>query len=40
MKQDPVAVTDAMNEVLAGIDPEPDPWLIEAGRQALERSEW
>jgi hypothetical protein len=29
-----------MDDALADIDPQPDAWLIEAGRQTLERSEW
>lgn len=39
LRRDPGAVTQAMDEALADIDPEPDPWLTEAGRQALERNE-
>lgn len=40
LRRDPGAVTRTMDEVLAEIDPEPDAWLAEAGRQTLERSEW
>lgn len=40
LRRDPEAVTQAMDEVLAGVDPHVDPWLTEAGRQTLERSEW
>lgn len=40
LRRDPGAVTRAMDEALAGIDPQADPWLTEAGRQTLERSEW
>ena len=40
LRRDPGALTQAMDEVLADIDPQPDPWLTEAGRKALERSEW
>ncbi|HZA40171.1 MAG TPA: ribbon-helix-helix protein, CopG family [Actinomycetota bacterium] len=40
LRRDPAAVTRAMDEVLAEIDPEPDAWLAEVGRQTLERSEW
>ena len=40
LRRDPGAITQAMDETLAGIDPQPDPWLTEAGRQTLERSEW
>lgn len=40
LRRDPGAVTRAMDEALADIDPQPDPWLVEAGRKALERNEW
>lgn len=40
LRRDPQAVTRAMNEALSEIDSAPDPWLAEAGRRALERSEW
>ena len=40
LRRDPEAVTQAMDESLADIDPKPDPWLTEAGRKALERNEW
>jgi metal-responsive CopG/Arc/MetJ family transcriptional regulator len=40
LRRDPGAVTQAMDEALADIDPRSDPWLVEAGRQTLERSEW
>ena len=40
LRRDPGAVTQAMEDALAEIDPQPDPWLLEAGRQALERNEW
>lgn len=40
LRRDPGAVTQAMDETLADIDPQPDPWLTEAGRKGLERSEW
>ncbi len=40
LRRDPEAVTQAMDETLADIDPQPDSWLTEAGRQTLERSEW
>jgi metal-responsive CopG/Arc/MetJ family transcriptional regulator len=39
-QRDPRALTKAMDEALAGIDSQSDPWLVEAGRKALERSEW
>jgi predicted transcriptional regulator len=40
LRRDPGAVTEAMDRALAGIDQVFDPWLSQAGRQALERSEW
>ena len=40
LRRDPGAVTQAMEDALAEIDPQPDPWLIEVGRQTLERNEW
>lgn len=40
LRRDPEAVTSAMDEALAEIGPQPDPWLSEAGRQTLERGEW
>ncbi len=40
LRWDPGAVTLAMDEALIDIDPQPDPWLTEAGRQTLERGEW
>lgn len=40
LRRDPGAVTQAMDDALADIDPQSDAWLIEAGRQTLERSEW
>ncbi|MCA1571599.1 MAG: ribbon-helix-helix domain-containing protein [Chloroflexi bacterium] len=40
LRRDSGAVTRAMDEALAEIDPEPDAWLTEASRQTLERSEW
>ncbi|MEX2587653.1 MAG: ribbon-helix-helix protein, CopG family [Actinomycetota bacterium] len=40
LRRDPHAVTQVMDEVLADIHPEPDPWLSQAARQTLERTEW
>lgn len=40
LRRDPGAVTQAMDEALADIDPQSDPWLSEAARRTLERSEW
>ncbi len=33
-------VTKAMDEALDEVDRQPDPWVVEAGRLALLRSEW
>lgn len=40
LRRDLGAVTEAMDRALAEIDQVSDPWLSQAGRQALERSEW
>ena len=40
LRRDPGALTQAMDDALTDIDPNPDPWLTEAGRRTLERSEW
>lgn len=40
LRRDPGPVTRAMDEALADIDERPDPWLVEAGRQTLQRNEW
>ncbi len=39
LRRDPGAVTQTLDEALATIDPEPDAWSAEAGRQTLEGSE-
>ena len=40
LRRDSGEVTEAIDEALAEIDQDRDVWAIEAGRQALERSEW
>lgn len=40
LRRDLGAVTEAMDRALAEIDQISDPWLSQASRQALERSEW
>jgi metal-responsive CopG/Arc/MetJ family transcriptional regulator len=40
LRRDPEAVTQSMDETLGEVDPTPDPWLEEAGRRALQRSDW
>ncbi len=40
LRRDPGAVTQAMDKALTDIDPRPDAWVVEAGRQTLQRSEW
>jgi predicted transcriptional regulator len=40
LRRDPAAVTRAMDEALEGLDEQRDPWLSEAGRRALDRTEW
>jgi len=39
-RHEPRSVTNALDELVDELAPEPDSWVIEAGRQALERSEW
>jgi hypothetical protein len=33
-------VTEALDEVVDELEPGRDPWLDEAGRRALDRTEW
>lgn len=40
LRRDLGTVTEGMDRALADIDQVSDPWLSQAGRQALERSEW
>jgi Arc/MetJ-type ribon-helix-helix transcriptional regulator len=40
MRRDSQAVTQTLDELVRELAPEPDEWLAEAGRQALDRSEW
>lgn len=40
LRRDERSVTGALDELVAELPPEPDPWVAQAGRQALERSEW
>jgi predicted transcriptional regulator len=39
-RREPRSVTSALDELIDELGPEPDAWSAEAGRQALERSEW
>ena len=39
-RREPRLVTSALDELVAELAPGPDPWAREAGRRALERSEW
>lgn len=39
-RREPRSVTGALDELVAELGPEPDAWLDEAGRRALEHSEW
>jgi predicted transcriptional regulator len=34
------SVTEALDEVVDELEPGRDPWLDEAGRRALDRTEW
>ena len=40
LRRDPESLTSELDQVLADVGAEPDPWLAEAARGALERSEW
>jgi predicted transcriptional regulator len=40
LRRDSDAVTSALDEALERVEPEGDRWLAEAGRRALERTEW
>lgn len=39
-RREPHSVTTALDEVAHEIGAEKDPWAAEAGRRALDRSEW
>ena len=39
-RREPEAVTVALDELVAQLDGNLDDWSAEAGRRALERSEW
>lgn len=39
-RREPRSVTASYDAVIADVGREIDPWLAEAGRQALERNEW
>jgi len=40
LRRDPESVTTELDQILADVGAEPDPWLAEAARVTLERSEW
>lgn len=40
LRRDLGAITEGMDRALADIDQVSDPWLSQAGRQTLDRSEW
>lgn len=39
-RYDEQSITASYDAVVAEVGREPDPWLAEAGRRALERNEW
>jgi len=40
LRRDPQAITAALDELAGELAERPDPWLVQASRRALERSEW
>ena len=40
LRRDADSLTEELNQVLAEVGGEPDPWLAEAARVTLERGEW
>lgn len=40
LRRDPQAITAALDELAGELGERPDPWLVQASRRALERSEW
>ena len=40
LRRDPEAVTRAMDQAVAEIEPDEEPWLTETARRTLERNEW
>jgi hypothetical protein len=38
--REPRSVTSTLDQLIDELAPAPDPWLSEAGRQTLKRSEW
>lgn len=40
LRRDPQAITAALDELAGELAGRPDPWLVQASRRALERSEW
>jgi predicted transcriptional regulator len=40
LRRDSGSVTSTLDAVVSELDAEPDPWLTEAARRALERAEW
>jgi metal-responsive CopG/Arc/MetJ family transcriptional regulator len=38
--REPRAVTSALDDIVAAVGADTDAWAAEAGRRALERSEW
>jgi len=39
-RREPLSVTNTLDELVDEVGPRGDPWLAEAARRALERSEW
>jgi len=39
-RHDSASTTERMNRVCDDVGSQADPWVVEAGKQALERAEW
>jgi predicted transcriptional regulator len=40
LRRDSESITSTLDAVVSELDAEPDAWLAEAARRALERTEW
>ena len=40
LRRDPESITSELDQAVAAVGAEPDPWLAEAARGTFERTEW